>query len=279
MLWIRPRIDKIEHLLGTGTAEGLTYAALEARLAIEHVCYERLRNAHKYIAHEDLRRWQPAKIATQLMDEVDPLVSSNYTLSMSKYPSESSSDCGDIADRDQSDYVEIGHQSGFNPKKLEKLWYSLGGCLHIKIPSSSEDTIEQYGDREKNYQIVSDALSLLKSVSQGNMVGALVPNTVSFVCQCGSKNTRSADRLHNGQIISCINANCVRKFKVSVDEDELIFQALIVTLKCCNCQAKFEIERSKIPDPRKFGTIKFACPQCKEENELGWKLVHFRRGS
>ncbi|CCV13286.1 hypothetical protein [Mesorhizobium sp. STM 4661] len=59
MIWLKQYTAKIEELLNQDTPESLTYAALECRLAIERICYERLRNAHDYISHDDLKRWQP----------------------------------------------------------------------------------------------------------------------------------------------------------------------------------------------------------------------------
>jgi len=82
MLWISRTISKIENLVNEGTPSSLAYAALEARLAIERVCYERLVNAHSYISHADLKNWQPAKIVMTLIEEVEPKIASSFTLSI-----------------------------------------------------------------------------------------------------------------------------------------------------------------------------------------------------
>jgi hypothetical protein len=57
MIDLRRIIPTIEKLLAEETPQSITYAALECRLAIEKVCYERLKVVHDYIAHEDLRGW------------------------------------------------------------------------------------------------------------------------------------------------------------------------------------------------------------------------------
>jgi hypothetical protein len=51
--------DRIKALLADGSDSSLTYAALEARLAIERICYERLKISHDYISADDLRTWKP----------------------------------------------------------------------------------------------------------------------------------------------------------------------------------------------------------------------------
>ena len=88
MIDLKPCISRIETLLGKGDEASLTYAALEARLALERVCYDRLRQHHSYIAHDDLRRWQPAGIVKQLSAEVNAHVASTFTLSISDRPAD-----------------------------------------------------------------------------------------------------------------------------------------------------------------------------------------------
>ena len=62
-------IERIQALLAEGTEQSITYAALEARLALEKVCYDRLRQAHDYISHAQLRRWQPRDVINTLMSD------------------------------------------------------------------------------------------------------------------------------------------------------------------------------------------------------------------
>lgn len=50
MIYLPPLIDRIKALLAEGTDSSVTYAALEARLALEKVCYDRLRQRHDYIS-------------------------------------------------------------------------------------------------------------------------------------------------------------------------------------------------------------------------------------
>ena len=77
-------IETVEGLLAQSSAQATTYAALECRLAIEKVCYERLKIAHDYIAHDDLRRWQPRDVVETLIAEVDGRIDSGFTLSISR---------------------------------------------------------------------------------------------------------------------------------------------------------------------------------------------------
>lgn len=71
MIKLKPTISQIQKLLKENTEASVTYAALECRLAIERICYERLRLAHDYISHDDLTKWQPSGIVRTLIQELD----------------------------------------------------------------------------------------------------------------------------------------------------------------------------------------------------------------
>ncbi|MCV0386160.1 MAG: hypothetical protein K5821_06970 [Nitrobacter sp.] len=64
-------IDTIKRHLADGSDRALTYAALECRLAIERICYDRLARAHDYLSHKEVRRWQPHHVIKLLEDDVD----------------------------------------------------------------------------------------------------------------------------------------------------------------------------------------------------------------
>ena len=86
MLNLNPTISKIEELLKDDTEASIVYSALECRLAIEKICYERLRIAHDYISHDDLKKWQPQDIVKTLIQEVGSNIAETLSLSISKHP-------------------------------------------------------------------------------------------------------------------------------------------------------------------------------------------------
>ncbi|MFL6856885.1 MAG: hypothetical protein ACJ8EB_03135 [Allosphingosinicella sp.] len=58
-----PLIERVYALPGENTEQSVTYAALEARLTLEKVCYDCLGQAHDDISHAQLRRRQPTVVA------------------------------------------------------------------------------------------------------------------------------------------------------------------------------------------------------------------------
>lgn len=86
MIDINKRIAIIESLLAEGSIQSLTYAALECRLTIETICYERFLIAHDYIADADLKGWQPASVVKQVSQEANDLIDQGFELFISTTP-------------------------------------------------------------------------------------------------------------------------------------------------------------------------------------------------
>ncbi len=116
MLWLKPHTARIQALIDEGTAESLTLAALQCRLAIEQVCYERLRNAHDYISHADLKRWQPLDIVNRLIQDVDPHIASSFALSMSKTPVKSPEATPTLEAYEAEEYSKRGFSPTFSSR-------------------------------------------------------------------------------------------------------------------------------------------------------------------
>src|SRR4051812_26241329 len=109
MIDFAPIIRRIGTLLSEDTDQSVTYAALEARLALEKVCYDRLKHVHDYISHAQLRRWQPSAVINQLIADVDQHVAETLTLQIGSAVS------AGIKPEDD-EYIEVGTQIGFEAK-------------------------------------------------------------------------------------------------------------------------------------------------------------------
>lgn len=83
MLDIAKRIELINSLLEQDTEQSLTYAALECRLTLEYLCYERFKLYFSYLSQSDLKNWQPKHIIKQISDQIDDNVSKEFSISIS----------------------------------------------------------------------------------------------------------------------------------------------------------------------------------------------------
>jgi hypothetical protein len=222
--WLKEYTDKIRAHLSAGDAMSLTYAALEARLALERVCYERLRISHKYISRNDLRTWKPQHVVRTVMDLVDPAIASEWVLQIGSEP-------GDNPPK----FIPVGTQKGFDPKYISQLWQAMSSFLHCEMPKGEADSIEHYLPEGRLRPKIEEVLKELDRIAAGTIVGAMVFQQVSFECACGQHNGRSAVALKHDDIIGCIKEGCKEQFRVERIADEFEFERRLIPISCYNC--------------------------------------------
>jgi predicted RNA-binding Zn-ribbon protein involved in translation (DUF1610 family) len=231
MIHLYPVIERIKALIIENTAQSVTYAALEARLALEKVCYERLRQAHDYISHAQLLRWQPSGVVKTLMAEVGGHVTETLTLYISKEPAVPG------VEPAEDDWVEVGTQIGFDAKRISALWNALSNlALHVRLPRNKEDHIPEYGDRDRVKAKVEEALAELERLATASMEFSGMGEEVSFECPvCGEKNKRRAGALKEGQSVFCINPDCKASWKAREHEGGFEFESETADFACQGC--------------------------------------------
>ena len=270
MIYLPPLIDRIKALLAEDTDSTVTYAALEARLALEKVCYDRLRQRHDYISHDQLARWQPGGVINQLLTDVDEHVAETVTLSIG-----SPSTAGVKPEDDE--YVEVGTQIGFDAKRIVSMWNALSRlALHVRLPENKDDHIPEYGDRGAIRTKVEEVVVELERLTRGTMVFSGFGPEVSFTCSCGEKNKRRASLLKEGHSVFCVNPECKASYKVTRDGEEFTFESELTTVNCEKC------DKSNAWPVRMSYSMKcdqaysFKCRSCGFENLVKWRLM--RRG-
>ena len=262
-------ISKIEKLLNENSPESLTYAALECRLTIERICYERLRIAHKYISHDDLKRWQPAAIVRTLIQEVDAYAAETLTLSIHDKPLPNNSPEIDIT---KLNYVPVGTQMGFDPKQLGNLWNALSNlALHISLPDSADHVVNHLGDPPKVRRKVEEALGEIKRINQGNLIMSSFQPEISFECYCGQMNKRKLTLLDDKQTVNCINPQCEESYTYSSLDQS--FERRKFDVQCKHCGEVHAIPVQAAKKLRYDQILKVKCSTCKKETMIFWKLA------
>lgn len=276
MINLEPTISQIEKLLEENTEASVTYAALECRLAIERICYERLRLAHDYISHDDLRKWQPSDIVKTLIQEVDAKAAETFTLSIAREPMPEGSPPPTREDYEAMEWLPVGTQVGFAPNKLGKLWNGLAKlALHIEIPTSKDATVKQYGDIQAIASKVKQALAEIKRVSEGTLMFTGMGEEVSFECVCGSKNKRRLELLKDGQTINCINPDCGESYDYV--QSDMSFGRRTFEIVCRACGTSHNIPMKLAEKLRTDQHIPFECEGCSEPIRVSWRLMQEQR--
>ena len=271
MLNLKPTIDKITSLLEEDTDQSATYAALEARLALEKICYHRLRHQHDYISHAEIKRWQPGAVINTLLTNVDPQVTETRTLSTSKHPVEQNSTLKN------QDYVELGTEVGFNAKNIAKMWQALSRlALHVRLPQHVDDDIPEYGNKVTIRKKVEEVLKELKRLSASTMTTSGIGTEVHFDCDCGSRNKRRASFLTHGKSVCCINPDCFGSWTVEENGNDFYFAPQMVTIRCNNCSHPNNLHLRDVMRLEKNTLSKFPCDKCGEIMGIRWQLMQAR---
>lgn len=267
MIDLSPIIERIQSLLDEDTDQSVTYAALEARMALEKVCYDRLRQRHDYIAHAQLKRWQPGGVVKTLMEQVDPHVTSTRTLKMSRKPNQEG------IEPEDDDFVEIGTEVGFNARKIAGMWQALSNlALHVRLPEHKNDHIPRYGEKGAIQHKVKQVVEELQRLASTTMTFSGIGKEVKFDCDCGTLNKRRADLLTVGQTVYCINPKCLASWKVEKEGDDFWFAPEELFVDCIHCPHKNRFHPRNVMNMQKNEVASFNCSKCGGKNWMRWKL-------
>jgi len=270
VLDIPKRIKLINSLLEQDTEQSLTYAALESRLTLEYLCYERFRLYFSYLSENDLKNWQPKHIIKQVSDEVDDNVSREFSISISDEKID-----GRLPETKEEfesiKYTPLGNQSELKLNELHKLWNGVSNvALHIPVPSISSDSINIYGEKDKIRKKVSEVVAFLSSMKGNLLVGGSFGEEYSFNCfVCDAKIKRPVIGLQHKKALSCINPNCQESYVIKKDKhDEFEVIRSVIKFTCLGCNEELEVPINAFKNLRFNQILNIRCGNCSTLSEV-----------
>lgn len=136
MLHLKKHIKIVEELIKEDIIQSLTYAALECRLTIETICYERLKISYDYLSYDDLRKWQPKDVVKQLITDANELADEEFSIAIATIETDDKKPTI-IKEYKSLNYIDLGTQTKININKLGGLWNALSNlALHVSLPKS-----------------------------------------------------------------------------------------------------------------------------------------------
>lgn len=272
MLDIQKRIKLINSLLEQNTEQSLTYAALECRLTLEYLCYERFKLYFSYLSESDLKNWQPKHIIKQISDEVDDNVSREFSVSISDDKIDGRSPVTK-EEFESIKYTPLGTQSELKFNKLHKLWNGVSNvALHIPIPSISSGNINIYGDKDKVRKKVSDVVLFLSSMKGNLLMGGSFGKEYCFNCfACETKIKRPIKSLQNKTVLSCINPKCQESYviqKYEGGEFEVIRKIIKFPCMGIGCNEDLEVPTRAFQNLRFNQVLNIHCGKCNTLSEV-----------
>jgi hypothetical protein len=277
MLDINRRIKIISDLIEQGTQQSVSYAALECRLTIEYLCYERLQIALDLVSFSDLKGWQPGKVVRSVGELVTTEVSNSFTIMISAEPLPPSDAPRTLEEFQNLEYHPIGTQSAINLNKIVSLWNALANAaLHVQVPKEKSDSLSIYGDIARTTAKVYECIAEFRQIASGTLLSNGFGREVSIKCSgCGRPVRRREELLTLKQIVSCVNPNCEESYTVEKGADnEITFERRIASFKCGNCEDPVNLPLRKIEKLKLFESVNVDCPSCSTCHLLGGEPVY-----
>lgn len=270
MLNIPKRIKLINSLLEQDTEQSLTYAALECRLTLEYLCYERFKLYFSYLSENDLKNWQPKHIIKQISDEVDDNVSREFSISVSDEKTDQRSPEMN-EEFESTEYTSLGTQSELKFNKLHQLWNGISNvALHIPVPSISCRNLNIYGDKHNIKKKVFEVVSFLSDMKGNLLAGGSSGEDYCFKCfTCDIKIKRPVKNLKHKTALSCINPKCQESYIVQKDEnDDFEVIRRIIKFSCSVCNEGLDVPTRVFRDLRFNQKLNIRCGKCNTLSEV-----------
>ena len=272
MLDLKNQINVIENLIEENTIESLTYAALQCRLTIEAICYDRLKISYDFLAYDDLRKWLPRDVIKQVVAEANEMADQEFSLAFAPHK-EGEKSPETVEDFEALDFISLGKQSKINANKLGSLWNALSNvALHVSLPESKEDEVSIYGNKEIILKKVKDALTELKEISKGNLImGQAGKNSLCYTFECGacdSKIRKNVSLLEDNQVVNCISPSCMESYIIKKDGDTFSHTRYKQDLACKKCKTINHIPHNYLTRFKYGQSQKMNCKECEYITEM-----------
>lgn len=242
----RSCMARAQALLAEATPESLRYAALELRLCIEALTYEKLRAFSKMVPEEVLSTWQPPQAVKALL-EFEPNADKTFILYAGRQ---------DKPGEPAKEMKYVGTHSSVRVTWLRKHYNKLGNLLHAPAAGNPKP---QDLTALKGY--LTEVVQDLQEPLQSSITGGTIRDVFSFDCsQCSKPIIVNAETVRKKHKAVCLNPQCKAEYFAEVsDTGQATFHLMVTTFECAaeGCDGLAQIENRKL----EIGT-EFSCPKC-----------------
>jgi hypothetical protein len=239
-------LDRAKEWLSDPTPERLRYAALDARMVMELLTYDKLRAAADIIPPEQLGTWQ-APQAVKVLLEFDDLADQSFVIDIGAHPPDSGV---------EQEWLRLGEHHALSLKWLRN-YHKVGKLLHPPAANEAEPMAP-----EKQIALLQEVVAELEKALSSTITSMVLKGGCTFTCEACSKivvgNRMAMDA---GKPAFCPTPGCDAEYVIvpgSGDPPNLIH--VVERFKCPSCEAAGAIARRKV----KVG-FEFACHACAQK--------------
>ena len=240
------RLDRAKRWLANPAPEGARYAALELRMVMELLTYEKLRAASDVIPPAVVDTWQPPQ-AVKCLLEFQPMADQTFKIDIGNLPADT--------DLNQQEWLPLGEHHALSLKWLRKNYNKVGNMLLAPSPRET-----QAPQPVKQSLYLAGVVDELEKVLNSGVTGFTERGGYTFNCgDCGKLVIRNTDAMEAGATAICPTQGCGAEYKLARDEKgEAMMEPLLVRFKCEACEAVTVIAKRKVS----LGP-EFDCFECK----------------
>ena len=244
----RTHLAAAEELLATALDRNLVYAALELRMTIEAIAYEKLRLYAPRLPVAVLDKWQPPQAMRALL-EFEPRATDNFRLRIS-----AEAEYGVPS----GDWQELGEHISLKLRWVRKTYNKLGNYLHVPTPSASGKPggISQDGAKLRRDL---DSISAERRTVVDSTIDSSIARIIQFDCLvCNSPIIRNADSAVESHQAICLQSSCAGEHHLEFDDNGGFTAHLEATFfECLNCNHPNPVQNRKLA----IG-FQFKCETC-----------------
>lgn len=247
-------IKRARALLASPDPGVVPYAALELRMAMEAITYDKLRAYAPRLPLTVLDTWQPPQAMKALL-QFEPRAGSNIRVRFA----EELDDKGALGP-----WVNLGEHRSFDSDWLRKAYNSLGSVLHIPTPRQAAKHVTELNRREAARERVERFLPELDRVASSQLTSTMA-TLGEFTCHaCGEQVLfNEAGARQSGRAI-CLAEKCGAEHQLTFEGADGFTALLIATpFECRNCEHPNPVQNRHL----EIG-FEFTCQKCGADHRM-----------
>lgn len=249
----REHLKAAAEQLGTGADPALKYAALELRMSMEAVTYDRAASFKEEFPTEEYDTWQPKKVMAVLL-EIEPMADKDNTIAFGL-----EEEYGVPA----KEMTTLGTEVVLNMGVLKKHYDALGSFLHILTIKSIK--AGKKVNHEKLRKRCEEIRAYLDKVLSSPVFNSTLGVFASIECmECNDTIRKRIPQGEDSLNVEC--SNCDASYKVSnSDANQSTWQPMQQEIECANreCTKKIVAWEREI----RLGA-RWTCQDCEGQNTV-----------
>jgi hypothetical protein len=229
-------------LVQTPSHENVRYAALELRMCMEAITYQKLGAFSSTVPKAVVATWQPPQAVKALL-EFEPKADKSFSIAAG---------IEDEPGKPAKKMQFVGHHKALSFKWLRKHYNKLGNMLHVPTGGSA---VELPVADKVSY--LKEVISDLDQALTSTITGGSFKTVYSFECvKCKQPVVANAEAVEKSRKAICLNPQCGAEYFAEPKDGQMAFSLMVTTFDCVECGALTPIENRKLDVGVEFKCIK-----------------------